>query len=386
MTLSYTGGTLGTGAAATWYDDASLTSSIATGNDVSITAPDLTTSYYVRFESDCDTTAEVSVTVTVFSIPDPEITDGTENACVDGALYRYIVSGQAGSSYYWNITGGTIATDNNDTVFVDWGSQAGTGSLSVIETSTEGCVSDPDSVEVSIGGPTIDLGEDLDICEGTATTIVPDGEFSTHMWLNNSSTAATYTTDTTELVRIQVFDDAGCTAFDSVQVTSFPVPVVDLGNDTTLCGETSLVLDAGNPGASYNWSTGANTQQIDVFPGEQIIWIEVTGGGSCTDMDTIMIRPCSPQEFFANIANTITPNKDGVNDTWRIDEVAAYPNVEIEIFDRWGTLVWKSTRGYSVEWDGRSSKGRDMPMGSYYYVINLNDGSDVIQGTITIIR
>ena len=188
------------------------------------------------------------------------------------------------------------------------------------------------------------------------------------------------------MVRIQVVDDASCNAYDSVQVTAYPVPVVDLGNDTTLCGNAFLVLDAGNPGASYTWSTGETTQQIEVFPGEQIIWVEVVGDAGCSDSASILIRPCSPQEFFANIANTITPNKDGVNDTWRIDEVAAYPEIEIEIFDRWGTLVWRSTRGYTEEWDGRNSKGRDMPMGSYYYVINLNDDSDVIQGTITIIR
>jgi gliding motility-associated-like protein len=73
-------------------------------------------------------------------------------------------------------------------------------------------------------------------------------------------------------------------------------------------------------------------------------------------------------------------------DTWKIDEAAAYPNIEIEIFDRWGKLVWKSTRGYSVEWDGKNMNGRNLPMDSYFYVIHLNDGSDQITGTITIMR
>ena len=75
-----------------------------------------------------------------------------------------------------------------------------------------------------------------------------------------------------------------------------------------------------------------------------------------------------------------------MNDTWQIDEIAAYPNIEIEIFDRWGKLVWKSTRGYPFEWEGRNTQGKDMPMDSYFYVINLNDGSDKITGTITIMR
>jgi gliding motility-associated-like protein len=114
--------------------------------------------------------------------------------------------------------------------------------------------------------------------------------------------------------------------------------------------------------------------------------VVVTNFAACSDSSSIRIRPCSPKEFFANIANTITPNGDDRNDTWKIDEAAAYPNIEIEIFDRWGKLVWKSTRGYSVEWDGKNMNGRNLPMDSYFYVIHLNDGSDQITGTITIMR
>ncbi|MBA7561018.1 hypothetical protein ES708_02652 [subsurface metagenome] len=385
ITLSYSGGVQGTGAVARWYDNASLANSIGTGNNLSISVPDASTTYYVRFEGDCDTTTTASVALTIFSIPAPVFTEKTEDACTNGPLYRYVVSGQPGSVFTWSITNGTIVNNYNDTVFVDWGAQTRTGSLEVTETTTDGCISSPVGVEVTIGGPSIDLGENLEICVGTPTTITPAGDFTTHMW-HDGSTGPTYTTDTTEMVRIQVFDDAGCTAFDSVQVTAYPTPVVVLGNDTTLCGEMSLTLDAGNPGSIYNWSTGETTQQIEVFAGEQLIWVEVMNVAGCSDSASIMIRPCSPKEFFANIANTFTPNGDNVNDTWQIDEVAAYPNIDIEIFDRWGKLVWKSVQGYAVEWDGKNTKGKDMPMDSYYYVINLNDGSDKITGTITIMR
>ena len=387
ITLSYSGGSAGDGAVATWYADASLTESIAAGNDVSIASPDTTTTYYVRFEGDCDSTSAASVTVTVFSVSVPELTEMPENACINGPLYRYVVTGQAGSAYTWSITtNGTIASDRNDTVYVDWGAAEVSGRLEVIETTADGCESSAVGVDVNISGPSVDLGEDQNICEGRSATIVPTGKFTVVFWLNDGSTDPTYTTDTTEMVRIQVFDDGGCTVFDSVQITSYPSPEVDLGNDTTLCGEMSLILDAGNPDAMYLWSTGETTQTIEVFPGQQDISVLVTNPGGCSDSSSIRIRPCSPKEFFANIANTITPNGDGVNDTWQIDEVVAYPNMEIEIFDRWGKLVWRSTRGYAVQWDGRNTRGEEMPMNSYYFVINLNDGSDRINGTITIMR
>jgi len=92
------------------------------------------------------------------------------------------------------------------------------------------------------------------------------------------------------------------------------------------------------------------------------------------------------KDMFADIPNTITPNGDNVNDTWYFDEALLFSDIEIEIFDRWGKLVWRSEKGYPEPWDGRSLSGREMPMDSYYYVIELNDGSEQIVGTITIVR
>ena len=99
--------------------------------------------------------------------------------------------------------------------------------------------------------------------------------------------------------------------------------------------------------------------------------------------DSILIEIDRPPIF---IPNTITTNSDGVNDTWLIDEALSFPQIEIEIFDRWGTLVWRSALGYPVPWDGRNLDGREVPVDSYYYVIHLNDGSDPINGTITVVR
>ncbi|MEE9462344.1 MAG: gliding motility-associated C-terminal domain-containing protein, partial [Bacteroidales bacterium] len=241
------------------------------------------------------------------------------------------------------------------------------------------------SLDVTVNEPTVDLGEDRSFCDGESVTITPTGNYSYQQW-HDLSTGQSYTASTTEMVSITVYDAVGCMAEDSVQVTSYPTPVVELGNDTTLCGSMSVILDAGNSGSTYMWSTGETTQQIEVFSSEQFFSVEVTNLTGCSGSGEIHIQPCSPKEFFASIANTITPNNDNVNDTWQIDEAMAYPEIEIEIFDRWGRLVWRSSRGYTENWDGRNMNGKDLPMDSYFWVINLNDGSELINGTITIIR
>jgi gliding motility-associated-like protein len=82
-------------------------------------------------------------------------------------------------------------------------------------------------------------------------------------------------------------------------------------------------------------------------------------------------------------ANAITPNGDGENDTWEIEDIEAFPDVTIFIYDNAGQNVFKAKQGYTP-WDG-TFNGRQLPMGTYYYIIDLNDGSDVYKGTITIL-
>lgn len=91
------------------------------------------------------------------------------------------------------------------------------------------------------------------------------------------------------------------------------------------------------------------------------------------------------EKFIAGVkfAVAITPNGDGENDTWQIKDIEAFPDVTVFIYDKYGLNVFKSKQGY-IPWDG-TYNGRQLPMGSYYYVIDLHDGVNVYKGTITII-
>jgi len=82
-------------------------------------------------------------------------------------------------------------------------------------------------------------------------------------------------------------------------------------------------------------------------------------------------------------ANAITPNGDGENDTWELEDIEAFPNVTVFIYDSAGQNVFKTKQGYQP-WDG-TYNGQPLPMGTYYYIINLHDGINEYKGTITII-
>ena len=85
-----------------------------------------------------------------------------------------------------------------------------------------------------------------------------------------------------------------------------------------------------------------------------------------------------------NIANTITPNGDGINDYWNITGIQDYPTCLVQIFTRYGQKVFES-KGYGHPFDG-TLNGTVLPVGVYYYIINLNTNCNLLSGSLTIIR
>jgi large repetitive protein len=104
----------------------------------------------------------------------------------------------------------------------------------------------------------------------------------------------------------------------------------------------------------------------------------------CQEYVGLKVMPLST----INPPNAFTPNGDGYNDTWRViyeEEMADYPNIEVEIYNRWGSVVYHS-KPYKNDWNGRHN-GKDLPVGTYYYVLKLHRGNlPNISGAVSIIR
>jgi gliding motility-associated-like protein len=108
-------------------------------------------------------------------------------------------------------------------------------------------------------------------------------------------------------------------------------------------------------------------------------------GNSTNNTSTVSVEvdPRSSDEP-GFIFNQFSPNGDGINDLLRIKDISDYPNNTLEIFDRYGNQVFAVT-GYDNTWAGEGKNGQ-LPKGTYFYILDLGDGSEVRKGWIQIIR
>ncbi len=183
-----------------------------------------------------------------------------------------------------------------------------------------------------------------------------------------------------------------CSDTDRVTVTLYPTPPADAGElDNVFVGqEVTLGGDPTGPsGSSYNWSpeqwlgdtTIANPTLQPEDAGLYDYVVEVTSSEGCVGYDTIEVD-VRPEVVFPD---GFTPNGDGVNDVWNISYIDQYPEAVVEVYNRWGELLFRS-EGYEEPWDG-TYNGEPVPVGTYYYIIDLKDDRvEPYTGPITIIR
>ncbi len=160
----------------------------------------------------------------------------------------------------------------------------------------------------------------------------------------------------------------------TVVVNTSPTVTI-LTNDTTIDqGATINVIATGT--GTPNWSPAVDVSDPNSFitnitaytPGSYVITVD--DGHGCTDDDTLRIN-MAIKPFSGFIANTLTPNNDGINDAFYVENIEAYKTSTLKIFNEYGQLIY-SAAPYNNDWKGTYNNAR-VADGTYYYVLTLKD-------------
>jgi gliding motility-associated-like protein len=166
------------------------------------------------------------------------------------------------------------------------------------------------------------------------------------------------------------------------------LPIADAGADQYALEGANVRLDAHASGDNlkYKWTPSAGLDHDNVLnplasPAEDITYtLTVTSTMGCVLKDEVFVKVLKTPV----IPNAFTPNSDGVNDEWNIKHLESYPDVTVEVFNRYGNKIYNSV-GYSEAWKGKFN-GEDLPVGTYYYIINPRSGRSTISGSVSILR
>ena len=294
--------------------------------------------------SGCDLGANETITVKIVNF---------NNVDVNPPIYvQYAING--GTIYRDTITTVLLSRDTINHSFTNLYDMSALGSYS-IESNTD-LTNDFDVLNDSVvttiyktAVPFLTVGNDTTACDGDTIRLSATPGFSIYDWgfANTQEVDVLVTGNYT----LEAIDTVGCIVKDTIIVTFFDTPVVDLGNDTTICSNTPHQLDAGaGANYSYNWNT-TETSQVVTIDGEvvglgsRLYAVEVTSIDGCKAMDEVTITILESPEASLPLRDTICDF-----DSLQLGVLAAGINYKYE----WST--GDTTRFITV-------KGEDVPVG-----------------------
>jgi len=325
-------------------------------------------------------------------------------ASINSGEIEIVASGGAsGYLYEWPLAA-------NSTLAAATGLAAGNYCMTVTDANncnTQFCVTLADSISIII-----DAIPNFSVClAGDSLTLVGNGTVTptsnglSYAWEdefgatlgNNDSIAIAYSLSSnleTFTFITYLTDNNGCFVTQSISVTGNDDPDIDAGEDIFMIvnGVNQLGGSPTSPsGTSFIWSpntflddsTVANPTYTPDVDGEFLFNLTVTDDNGCSAVDSINIVVAP----VFKIVNIFSPNGDGINDEWLIPYLEQYPEADLWIYNRWGELIFESIGGYDTPWNG-TFNNKPVPVGSYYYVIELNhpDIEEPITGPLAVIR
>lgn len=258
----------------------------------------------------------------------------TNSTCAnteDGSLVLSASGGVMPYSYSWS-NGVTTAANN--------GISAGTYVVTI--TDGNGCeLALTQTLGFDNATPSVDLGDDQQICPGQTKALIAPPGFSSYEWSDGSTSNSLFITDPGSY-SVTVTSSEGCIGTDEITITEVLPDYVDLGPNVTDFAPISL--DAGAQYTNYQWSTGANTQTISVvFAGDYSVTVVDTN--TCPSSDTIKVKiiPVGIDEATeSELVVFPNPAKDFI----QLSYGGNANDVLVTLYDAQGRIVYQATHDF----------------------------------------
>ena len=328
--------------------------------------------------------AEAELTIEFRPVPDtPEITSNLP--LCEGETLTISSTQQDGTSILWNGPNNFNSTQASNE-FVN-ATQALNGVYAVAQT-LNGCTSDTVLLDVFVfPNPQTTIVGDTLICENDTIELFAGPGFSSYAWSNSDTNASVFVG--VGIYSVIVTNQFGCTNSDEITVfsaepeanyTVSPAAIVPKTNPFQFTDSSIASLQS--PIISWSWDFGDGETSNIQNPtytyqdtGTYQVTLIVESSEGCLDTLTQTVKVIEG----VVIPNVFSPNGDGKNDVFKILNLEAYPNSAIQIFNRWGNLVYQNDN-YQSDWNGDG-----LPDGVYFYVLNVPALNEVFKGTVSIL-
>ena len=233
--------------------------------------------------------------------------------------------------------------------------------------------------------PTVSLPADTLLCAFEELLLNVTQPNVTYLW-QNASTQSTFTVDTTGVYWVEITDQCGFIAADTIVVDYMATPTVDLGPDLLICDDEVVVLSPVTTSVvdTYFWNDSTTNSTLLVsLPGSY--WVNVTNScGSANDVINIQTEACLS---VLEMPNVFTPNQDASNNLFVPVSIVNILNANITILNRWGDIMYEND-DLTAGWNG-TYKGNPCAEGTYYWLVDyttVKGEQFTIHGFVQLVR
>jgi gliding motility-associated-like protein len=308
--------------------------------------------------------------------PHLEIANSSSDSICSGESITLSATGiPAGTSYQWN----NGSTDSSITVTPD---TTTTYSLSVHY--PYGCSGKETITIVVSDGLSPHIKSSSARCYGDTISLSLSNTYSSYKW-NTGDTTQSITVETGGTYSVTVSENTSCKGQDSISI-HIPPELSVFAHTDTQTNSIDLTVSGGTPAYSFSWSNTSTEEDLQNLPPGNYT-VTITDQNGCKITDGPFLFSETPQEDTLIIPTIFTPNRDSYNDYWKIIGIDSKEIIHIEIFNRWGDLVYQfdgsGTEYNNHPWTGYCN-AQKLPVGSYVFLIQINQNK-IHQGIVTLL-